>query len=366
MAITSVSALRAEEGHKKDDDLIEVDHQLAAADRFMRQAQWDKADARLDMAARLRPDDPRLLLGRARSDAGRGRCAEALSTIDRYFQLVKKADAKALEVLVHCPRATEGVAAPFVPEKPTPKPATKPSKAEAGAGTATGLATGAGPATGAAAGRDGAGRSPRATSDATGSAAGAGTGTGAGTATGAETDEPLEVEPHAEEPPPRRVERPRPRRGHIFLLDIGAGLRVPLTSDTVHVDFLGTVELGVALSNRAGLDLVLIAESTVSRAPVQAGSTDNVTVFSENLLLGLEERRQVWRRLTVFGTIAAGITVDSFHGFVAAAVLHADVGLGLVVGPGEFRLRPANFTFLVASDSFGAAYGATAGYAFRL
>jgi hypothetical protein len=323
-----VSHAGAVEGaaRKKDEDLVEVDRQLAAAERFLKKGEWDRADSRLDMAARLRPDDPRVLLDRARSDAGRGRCPEALAKIDRYLQLVPKPDQKALEVLVRCPRSAEA-AAPSVGVKPAP------SLAQAPAAKPAPVADGAAPAT---------------EDDAE-----------------APAEEQRAVEPPAEAPP-HRVERPRAKRGHLFLIDLGAGLRVPVISDAVNVDFLGSVTLGVALSNRVGLDLVLIAESTVSRAPVQAGSEDNVTVFSENLLLGLEERRQVWRRLAVFGTIAAGITVDSFHGFVAAAALHADVGLALVVGPGEFRIRPANFSFLVSSDAFGAAYGVTAGYAFRL
>src|SRR5689334_4437836 len=103
-------------------------------------------------------------------------------------------------------------------------------------------------------------------------------------------------------------------RGRLFLVDLEAGVNVPLTGGATEAAFLGVVELGVALSNRIGLDLVLLAESLVSRAAVNADGSLR-TIFSENFVLGLEERRVVWRKLSVFGTVAAGILVDSYKGF---------------------------------------------------
>jgi hypothetical protein len=166
-------------------------------------------------------------------------------------------------------------------------------------------------------------------------------------------------------PPPPVTAPPKRRRGHIFLLELGLGLNVPLTSATNHLDFLGLVQLGVGLSERAGLDLVLIAESLVSRTERFVGSTEKTTVYTANLLLGLELRRLVWRRLSLFGTVAAGISVDTEEGFIDAAALHLDVGVGWVLGPGELRLRPLDFSFLV-NDGFGASWRATFGYALRL
>jgi hypothetical protein len=151
----------------------------------------------------------------------------------------------------------------------------------------------------------------------------------------------------------------------LFLVDVEAGVNVPLTSGSPQAAFLGTVELGVALSNRIGLDLVLLAESLVSRAALNADGSLR-TIFSENLELGLEERRVVWRRLCVFGTVAAGILVDSYKGFRSAVAMHVDAGVGWQLGPGELRLRPADFGILVETDgTAGASWRATAGYALR-
>ena len=155
------------------------------------------------------------------------------------------------------------------------------------------------------------------------------------------------------------------RRRRRFLVGVELGINVPLTAAAPEAAFLGTVELGVALSNRVGLDLVLLGESLVSRAAVTAGGGLS-TIFSENLLLGVEERRLVWRRLSVFGTVAVGVLVDSYKGFRDAVALHADAGAGWVLGPGEVRLRPVDFGVLVETDgTVGASWRATAGYAFR-
>ena len=154
-------------------------------------------------------------------------------------------------------------------------------------------------------------------------------------------------------------------RGRLFLVDLEAGVNVPVTGGELEAAFLGSVELGVALSNRIGLDLVLVAESLVSRAPVNADGSLR-TIYSANLLLGVEERRVVWRKLSVFGTVAAGILVDSYKGFRDAVAMHFDAGAGWQFGPGEFRVRPLDFGVLVETDgTAGASWRATAGYAFR-
>jgi hypothetical protein len=154
-------------------------------------------------------------------------------------------------------------------------------------------------------------------------------------------------------------------RGRLFLVDIEAGVNVPLTSGSPQAAFLGRIELGVALSNRIGLDLVLLAESLVSRAAVNPDGSLR-TIFSENLALGVEERRVVWRRLAVFGTVAGGILVDSYKGFRSAVALHFDAGAAWGIGPGEVRVRPLDFGVLVETDgSVGASWRASAGYAFR-
>ena len=154
-------------------------------------------------------------------------------------------------------------------------------------------------------------------------------------------------------------------RGRLFLVDVEAGVNVPLTSGSLQAAFLGTLELGVALSNRIGLDLVLLAESLVSRAAVNADGS-LATVFSENLLVGVEERRVVWRRLSVFGTVAVGILVDSYKGFRDAVAMHFDAGAGWQLGPGELRVRPIDFGVLVETDgTAGASWRGTAGYALR-
>jgi hypothetical protein len=164
--------------------------------------------------------------------------------------------------------------------------------------------------------------------------------------------------------PPTPAPAPHKPRGRLFLVDVEAGVNVPLTSAAREAAFLGVVELGVALSNRIGLDLVLLAESLVSRAPINPDGS-LATVFSENIVLGLEERRPVWRRLAIFGTVAAGILVDSYKGFRGAA-LHFDVGVGWQLGPGELRLRPLDFGVLVETDrTVGASWRATVGYALR-
>ncbi len=173
--------------------------------------------------------------------------------------------------------------------------------------------------------------------------------------------------PPAQAAPPAPTSAPathRPR-GRLFLVDLEAGVNVPLTSGSPQAAFLGTVELGVALSNRIGLDLVLLAESLVSRAAINPDGS-LATVFSENLVLGVEERRVVWRRLSVFGTVAAGILVDSYKGFRSAVALHFDAGAGWQLGPGEVRVRPLDFGVLVETDgTTGASWRGTAGYAFR-
>jgi hypothetical protein len=154
-------------------------------------------------------------------------------------------------------------------------------------------------------------------------------------------------------------------RGRWFLVGLELGVNVPLTSASRQAAFLGTVELGVALSNRIGLDLVLLAESLVSRAVVTADGR-LTTIFSENLLLGVEERRVVWRRLSVFGTVAGGFLVDSYKGVRAAGALHVDAGVGWTLGPGDIRLRPLDFGILIEGDgTVGASWRGTAGYALR-
>ena len=169
--------------------------------------------------------------------------------------------------------------------------------------------------------------------------------------------------PQASPPTPEAVAH-KPR-GRLFLVDVEAGVNVPLTSGSPQAAFLGRVELGVALSNRIGLDLVLLAESLVSRAAVNPDGS-LATVFSENIELGVEERRVVWRRLSVFGTVAAGILVDSYKGFRSAVAMHFDAGAGWQLGPGELRLRPLDFGVLVEPDgTTGASWRASAGYALR-
>lgn len=159
--------------------------------------------------------------------------------------------------------------------------------------------------------------------------------------------------------------QPHKQRGRLFLVDLELGVNVPLTSGSPQAAFLGSLELGVALSNRIGLDLVLLAESLVSRAAINPDGS-LATVFSENLLLGLEERRVVWRRLAVFGTVAAGILVDSYKGFRSAVAMHFDAGAAWMIGPGEVRLRPLDFGVLVETDgTAGASWRASAGYALR-
>ncbi|MDB4969120.1 MAG: hypothetical protein JWN44_4809 [Myxococcales bacterium] len=154
-------------------------------------------------------------------------------------------------------------------------------------------------------------------------------------------------------------------RGRWFLVDVEAGVNVPITSATRQAAFLGTLELGVAVSNRLGLDVVLLAESLVSRAVVTADGLLS-TIFSENLLVGVEERRVIWRRLSVFGTVAIGFLVDSYRGFRSAAALHFDAGVGWTLGPGDLRLRPLDFGVLIESDrTVGASWRGTAGYALR-
>ena len=74
----------------------------------------------------------------------------------------------------------------------------------------------------------------------------------------------------------------------------------------------------------------------------------------------------VWRRLAVFGTVAAGILVDSYKGFRNAVALHFDAGAAWQLGPGELRVRPLDFGVLLETDgTTGASYRATAGYALR-
>ena len=154
-------------------------------------------------------------------------------------------------------------------------------------------------------------------------------------------------------------------RGRLFLVDVEAGVNVPVTSGSPEAAFLGSVELGVALSNRIGLDLVLLAESLVSRAAVNADGSLR-TSYSANLELGVEERRVVWRRLSVFGTVAGGILVDSYKGFRSAVAMHFDAGAGWQLGPGELRVRPLDFGVLVETDgTVGASWRAIAGYALR-
>jgi len=154
-------------------------------------------------------------------------------------------------------------------------------------------------------------------------------------------------------------------RGRLFLVDLELGLNVPLTSGSPQAAFLGSLELGIALSNRLGLDLVFLAESLVSRAAVNPDGS-LATVFSENLLVGVEERRVVWRRLAVFGTAAVGILVDSYKGFRDAVAMHFDAGAAWMIGPGEVRVRPLDFGVLVETDgTAGASWRASAGYAFR-
>jgi hypothetical protein len=157
----------------------------------------------------------------------------------------------------------------------------------------------------------------------------------------------------------------KPPRQRLFLVGLEAGINVPITSTSPEAAFLGTLELGVALSNRIGLDAVLLFESLVSRAIVTADGQLS-TIYSANLLLGVEERRVVWRRLSVFGTVAAGLLVDSYKGLRSAVALHLDAGLRWRHGPGELRLRPLGFGILIETDgTVGASWRGTAGYALR-
>ena len=181
---------------------------------------------------------------------------------------------------------------------------------------------------------------------------------------------PHNAQPEAPQPPPQPQPQAQPAspphpRGRLFLADFEVGVNVPLTSGSPQAAFLGTVELGVALSNRIGLDLVLLAENLVSRAAVNPDGS-LATIYSLNLLLGVEERRLVWRRLAVFGTFAAGILVDSYKGFRDAVALHFDAGAAWVIGPGEIRVRPLGFGVLVETDgTTGASWRGSVGYAFR-
>jgi hypothetical protein len=173
---------------------------------------------------------------------------------------------------------------------------------------------------------------------------------------------PRQAAPPAAPTPAPATHKPR---GRLFLVDVEAGVNVPLTSGSLQAAFLGSLELGVALSNRIGLDLVFLAESLVSRAAVNPDGS-LATIFSENLALGVEERRVVWRRLSVFGTVAVGILVDSYKGFRNAVAMHFDAGAGWQLRPGELRVRPVDFGVLVETDgTAGASWRATAGYALR-
>jgi len=176
---------------------------------------------------------------------------------------------------------------------------------------------------------------------------------------------PAQPEPPAtpkSAPPAEQPEAKKPRT-KLFTVGIEAGLSVPVTSDTLHVDFLGSLELGVLVAPKVGLSVVLMFESLVSRAELTPGSTKLSTLFTENFLAGLEERHLVWKRLLLFGTLAGGFAVDSLHGVVGAGIIHADVGVGWEIGPGEIRLRPLDFSFIFDTSSFGASWRATAGYA---
>jgi hypothetical protein len=176
---------------------------------------------------------------------------------------------------------------------------------------------------------------------------------------------PRQARPPAPAPTPTPAPVAHKPRGRLFLVDLELGVNVPLTSGSPQAAFLGTIELGVALSNRIGLDLVLLAESLVSRAALNPDGSLR-TIFSENLELGVEERRVVWRRLSVFGTVAAGILLDSYKGFRSAVAMHFDAGAGWQLGPGEVRVRPLDFGVLVETDgTVGASWRATAGYALR-
>lgn len=158
------------------------------------------------------------------------------------------------------------------------------------------------------------------------------------------------------------AKQPRPPR---FWADLELGLNVPLTAAAPEAAFLGAVEFGVVVAPRVGLAVVLLGESIVSRAEITPGAGLS-TVFSENLVAGVEERRLVWRRLSVFGTVAGGILVDTYKGFRDAVAIHLDAGAGWTLGPGELRLRPLDFGILVETDgTVGASWRATAGYALR-
>jgi hypothetical protein len=190
-------------------------------------------------------------------------------------------------------------------------------------------------------------------------------------ATSAPSSDAFEVLRRCPRQPAQPAQLPTPApvahkpRARLFLVDVEAGVNVPLTSGSPQAAFLGSLELGVALSNRIGIDLVLLAESLVSSAALNADGSLR-TIFSENLELGLEERRVVWRRLSVFGTVAAGILADSYKGFRSAVALHFDAGVGWQLGPGELRLRPLAFGVLVETDgTVGASWRSTAGYALR-
>lgn len=163
--------------------------------------------------------------------------------------------------------------------------------------------------------------------------------------------------------PPTPAPATHKPRGRWFLIDVELGVGVPLLAP--EAQFVGAVELGIALSNRIGLDLVLLAESVVSR-PRLGTDIAQRTVFSEDLELGVEERRVVWRKLAIFGTVAAGILVDTYNGFNDGVALHVDAGAAWMIGPGEVRLRPVDFAIFVVTDgSAGASWRATAGYALR-
>ncbi len=280
------------------------------------------------VASAARADEADRLLGMALAEAQLGHCNEALAHLDQYLAATANPSSDAFEVLRRCPRSQTPPPTPTptpptpTPTTPTPTPTTPPTPTP----TTPPPPTPTPPP-----------RPP------------------------APPSAPPAVETQVA-PAPTPAHKPRQR---LFLIDVELGVNVPLTSGSPEAAFLGVVELGVALSNRIGLDLVLLAESLVSRAAVGPGGT-LATVFSANLLLGLEERRVVWRRLSLFGTVAAGILVDSYKGFRNAVALHVDVGAGWQLGPGELRLRPLDFGILVETDgTVGASWRSTAGYALR-
>ena len=273
---------------------------IEQADHALAKGQFERALSHYEIANRLYPGDPRGVLGMARAEAELGRCADAVPHVESYLTRVGSPNAAALRVYAKCPRPKAPAEVASVPVPVAPPPPPTPP--------------------------------------------------------------PTIPSPPLPAPSPAATsKRERPRR---FLISLEAGVDLTLNADPAHQSFIGTLELGLALSNRLGLDVVLLCESIVGRGYFSSTSDTVSTFFTERLLLGLEERREITRRLSLFGTFAAGVSISSRSGFENGGVLHADAGLGIIAGPGEFRIRPVAVEMIIGDD-FEASWRLTAGYAFR-